>query len=131
MMADIGGAEIRSMVEQVVHTSKVYSSVISREEKSKCSVYLLRLYLRYSLDLAETHFASLCVLILVLLCFWKRSKIPYLTYIVLSYFIRITTVRLNIPSVFYLAQLENYIQENKSRGKSNVLNVLFLKPDSC
>ena len=127
--SDIGGAEIRSVVEQVVHPSEVYSSVISREGKSKFSVYLLRLDLRYSLDLAEAHFAS-CVFSFWF-CFVSETEVKFLIWSTLYYFIRIITVRLNIPSVFHLAQCENYIQENKSRGKSNVLNVLSLKHDSC
>lgn len=38
------------------------------------------------------------------------------------------TIRLNIPPVFPCAQHESYIQENKSRGKNRVPNVLSLIP---
>lgn len=83
------------------------------------------------MDFDEAPFASMCVLILVLLCFWNRSKVPYSKYIVLSFFfffLELLPSRLNIPPVFYWAQHENYIQENKSRGKNNVPNVPSLIP---
>lgn len=68
----------------------------------------------------------MCVLILVLLC--PETEVLYLTHIVLSYFTGITTVRLNISSVLHWAQYEDYIQENKNRGKNNVINVHSLTP---
>lgn len=74
MTADIDGAEIRSLRQQLAHRSTVYSTVIRKEGKSESAVHLFRLDLRYITWILLKHILLLCVLIWVLLCFWHRSK---------------------------------------------------------